>query len=79
MQHSTKDKLHALINAIEDEGMLNLLLEDVVFYAGKKDIIDELSTGQSDILNKAIEEADNNETISFSAFKKEMDEWKKKL
>ena len=53
-------------------------MEDVAFYAGKKDIADQLSPDQLKELDKAIEEADNKETIPWDDFKKEMKEWKKK-
>ena len=52
-------------------------MEDVAFYANKKDIVDQLSTNQLKELDKAIEEADKKETISWNDFKKEMKEWKK--
>jgi hypothetical protein len=53
-------------------------MEDVAFYATKKDAVDELNASQLKELDKAIKEADNKETISWSDFKKEMKEWKKK-
>ena len=46
--------------------------------AKKKDAVDELNANQLKELDKAIEEADNKETISWGDFKKEMKEWKKK-
>lgn len=53
-------------------------MEDVAFYATKKDIVDELNADQLKELDKAIEEADNKETVSWDDFKKEMNEWRKK-
>ena len=44
----------------------------------KKDIVEELNPKQLKELDKAIEEADNKETISWDDFKKEMKEWRKK-
>jgi metallophosphoesterase superfamily enzyme len=44
----------------------------------KKDIVEQLAPNQLKELDKAIEEADNKETISWGDFKKEMKEWKKK-
>lgn len=41
------------------------------------DIIDELSKEQLQELDEAIKEADNNETITWEEFRKEMNEWKK--
>ena len=40
------------------------------FYATKKDAVDELNANQLKELDKAIEEADNKETVSSSNSKK---------
>ena len=77
MSKAVKTKIYELLEDIEDEGILNQVMEDVVFYAKKKDAVDELNTSQLKELDKAIEEADNKETISWGDFKKEMKEWKK--
>lgn len=78
MSKAVKDKISKLLDKIEDEAVLNQLMEDVAFYASKKDIVDQLSPDQLKELDKAIEEADNKETITWTDFKKEMKEWKKK-
>jgi hypothetical protein len=78
MSKIVKSKIYQLLENIEDETMLNQIMEDVAFYATKKDIVDELNDKQLKELDKAIEEADNKETISWNDFKKEMNEWKKK-
>ena len=70
MSKDVKDKINKLLNEIEDEAVLNQLMEDVVFYASKKDIVDQLSPGQLKELDKAIEEADNKESITWDDFKK---------
>lgn len=67
-----------MLDGIKDESVLNQVMEDVSFYAKKSDIVDGLSPEQLNELNKAIEEADNKETISWDVFKKEMNEWRKK-
>ena len=67
-----------LLECIDDEVVLNQVMEDVAFYATKKDIADELNAEQLNDLDKAIEEANNNETISWNAFKNEMTEWRSK-
>jgi len=77
MSKAVKTKIYQLLDGIEDEVVLNQVMEDVAFYATKKDIVDQLSPGQLKELDKAIEEADNKETISWGDFKKEMKEWKK--
>ena len=78
MSKAVKTKIYHLLDGIEDEVVLNQVMEDVAFYAAKKDIVDQLSPDQLKELDKAIEEADNKETISWGDFKKEMKEWKKK-
>jgi CRISPR/Cas system CMR-associated protein Cmr5 small subunit len=78
MSKVIKSKIHQLLEGIEDEAVLNQVMEDVAFYASKKDIVDELNTEQLSALDEAINEADNKKTISWKDFKKEMNEWKKK-
>jgi len=78
MSKAVKTKIYKMLEDIEDETVLNQLMEDVAFYTSKKDIIDELNAEQLKELDKAIEEADNKETISWDEFKKEMNEWRKK-
>jgi hypothetical protein len=78
MSKAVKTKIYQLLEGIEDEAVLNQVMEDVAFYATKKDAVDELNASQLKELDKAIEEADNKETISWGDFKKEMKEWKKK-
>ncbi|MGZ8518162.1 MAG: hypothetical protein ACXWWD_12465 [Chitinophagaceae bacterium] len=78
MSKAVKDKINKLLDEIEDEAVLEQLMEDVAFYASKKDIADPLSSDQLQQLDKAIEEANHKETIPWDDFKKEMKEWKKK-
>ncbi|HMK27774.1 MAG TPA: hypothetical protein VK483_17205 [Chitinophagaceae bacterium] len=78
MSKAVKTKIYQLLDGIENEAVLNQVMEDVAFYATKTDIVDQLAPGQLKELDKAIKEADNKETISWSDFKKEMKEWKKK-
>jgi len=78
MGKAVKTKIYELLEGIEDDKVLNQVMEDVAFYAAKKDIVDQLAPAQLKELDKAIKEADNKETISWSDFKKEMNEWKKK-
>ncbi len=78
MSKAVKSKIVQMLEGIEDETVLNQVMEDVAFYATKKDIVDELSPDQLTELDKAIEEADKNEIIPWDDFKKEMNEWRKK-
>lgn len=79
MSKGVKTKIYQLLDGIEDEAVLNQVMEDVAFYATKKDIVDQLSPKQLKELDKDIDEADNKETITWGDFKKEMKEWKKLL
>jgi len=67
-----------MLENMHDEHLLNQVMEDVAFYASKKDVADELSPDQLLELDAAIHEADNKDTISWDIFKKELDEWRKK-
>jgi len=78
MSKEVKSKIYRLIDSIEDENILQMVMEDVVYYASNKDITDELNEEQLKELDEAISEADNNETIDWDDFKKEMNEWKKR-
>jgi len=78
MSKAMKSKIYKMLEEIKDENVLNQVMEDVAFYATKKDIVEDLSPAQLKELDKAIEEADNKETISWDDFKKEMNESKKK-
>ena len=78
MSKEVKSKIYEILEGIEDEAVLNQVMEDVVFYASKKDIVDELSSNQLKELDEAIAEADNKQSITWEEFKKEMNEWRKK-
>lgn len=78
MDNNIKPDIYRLIDSIEDENILQMVKEDVAWYANKKDIIDELDATQLQELDEAVKEADNNETTDWNTFKNEMNEWKKK-
>ena len=78
MSKTVKTKIYKLLEGIEDENVLNQVMEDVAFYATKKDVVDKLNTDQLKELDKAIEEADNKETMSWDEFKKNMNEGRKR-
>lgn len=73
-----KEKIHKLLNSIEDEETLNQVMEDVMFYKSQKKVV-SLKSEQAKELQEAIKEADNNEVVSWNDFKKEINEWKGKL
>lgn len=78
MSQEVKSKIYELLNSIQDESTLMQVMEDVTFYASKKDILENLTPTQLTELDEAIKEADSNETISWNDFKKDLDEWRKK-
>ena len=78
MSNAVKSKIYQLLEGIEDKTVLKQVMEEVAFYATKKDIVEELDAKQLKELDKAIAEVDNKETISWNDFKKEMNEWRKK-
>ena len=78
MSKEVKSKIHQLIDTIEDENILQMVMEDVTYYANNKDITSELTEEQLKELDEAISEADRNETTGWDDFKKEMNEWKKR-
>ena len=78
MSEDVKTKIHQMIDTITDQSVLQMVAEDIQYYADNKDVVDELNAEQRRELDDAISETDNNETTSWNDFKKEMNEWKKK-
>ena len=78
MANTVKDKIHKLLDTIQDEGTLIQVMEDVTFYSSKGDVTDSLSENQLKELEAAMTEADNNQVIDWHDFKNELGEWKKK-
>lgn len=72
MSEDVKTKIHQMIDTITDESLLQLVAEDVQYYANDVDIADELDAKQTRELDDAISEADNNDVITWIDFKKEM-------
>lgn len=79
MKSDTKSKIYKILDEIHDASILNMVMENITFYANETDILDELSEQQLTELNQAIKEADNEETISLDDFKNEINKWKRKL
>ena len=78
MSKEVKSKIVQLVDSIEDEKILQMIMEDVAYYASDKDLADELTKDQLQELDEAISEADKNEKMDWKAFNQEMNEWKKK-
>lgn len=43
MSKEVKSKIYQLIDSIEDENILQMVMEDVTYYASNKEITDELN------------------------------------
>ena len=78
MGNEMKSKIYQLVDSIADEGVLQQVMEDVAFYASKKNEVNSLTPEQLLELDTAIKEADSNETVTWDKFKKEMNEWRAK-
>ena len=78
MNNELKTKIYQLVDSIEDQNVLEMIMEEIAYYAGHKEILDELDDEQQKELNKAILEADDDEAIDWEDFKKQMSEWEKK-
>ncbi|MCU0420564.1 MAG: hypothetical protein MUC38_13005 [Cyclobacteriaceae bacterium] len=76
MDLDTKERIHQLVNEITDEDVLLQVMEDVMFYAQKKDPVLLLDTKQQDELKQAIEEGERGDVIALSAFQKATSRWK---
>jgi hypothetical protein len=78
MSKEVKSKIYRLVDSIEDENILQMVMEDVAYYASDKDVANELTKDQLKELDEANSEADKNETMDWNDLKKEMNEWKKR-
>ena len=78
MSKEVKSKIYQMVDSIEDENILQMVMEDVAYYASDKDVGNELTKDQLKELDEAISEADKNKTMDWNDFKKEMNEWKKR-
>lgn len=66
-----------MIDSIKDENILQIVIEDIAYDAGNNKLAEELTEEQLKRLDEAISETDKNETIDWSDFKKEINEWEK--
>jgi hypothetical protein len=75
-----KKELLSYIENIEDEELLSLLKEDIVFYGKAKDVdaTDGLSEEQLKDLKKLSEEDETKDIHSLDEFKKATDQWRTK-
>ncbi len=75
-----KKEIHQLIDAIEDENILNMLKEDISTYTktSGKDILDELTPEQVKELDEAIKDVDEGNLVSWDKYVKATERWRTK-
>ncbi len=76
-----KKELLALIENTDNEELLSLLKEDLVFYGNttNNDITDQLSSKQLKELEMLATEDDLKDTVTLEEFKKATEKWRSKL
>jgi hypothetical protein len=71
-----RDKLHSIVNEIEDEATLNVLMEDAVVYlATKNTASDSLSLEQWKTIEKAQTQIANGQYKSYEEVKQHFSQW----
>ena len=78
-----KKELHTLIDNTEDEGLLNMVKEDIVAYQteSKKEFDDlsDLSPEDRKELEELATEDIDKDTITYEEFKQHLNEWQSRL
>jgi hypothetical protein len=70
-----KQKIHRLVDEIEDENILNMLYEDAVEYKTSSDVEDELSEGQWAEIQIAMKQVENGETYTQKQVMQHFKKW----
>jgi len=70
-----KKKLHEQMDAMDDEGALQMLHEAALEYGKAEDIRDELTPEQIIRLEKSLQDAEKGNTVSHEEAKKRIKEW----
>ncbi len=78
MSKIVKSGIHQLVDCIEDEKILQIIMEDVAYYANDKDAVAELTKDQLKELDEVIADMDKKETTTWIDFRIEINEWKKR-
>jgi hypothetical protein len=75
-----KKDINKLINETNDENLLSMVKEDIVFYktAKEADVTDSLSAEQLKELEQLTAEPDEKDTMTLSEFNKATDKWRTK-
>jgi len=78
MNNELKSRIYRLVDSIEDENVLQMIMDEISYYAGHQEIIDELNEEKQKELNKAISDADSDDEIDWEEFNKETNDSKKR-
>jgi hypothetical protein len=71
-----RNKLHTIVNEIEDETALNILMEDAVVYlTTKNSFVDSLSLEQWETIEKAQTQIANGQYKSYEEVKQHFSQW----
>ena len=70
MSKELKSQIYGMIDSIEDEGILEMVMEDISNYTSSSNVAEELTKEQLNQLDEAISEVDKSETIDWSVFRK---------
>ena len=78
MNNDLKSKIYQLVDSIEDENVLQMIMDEIAYYAGHHEILEELSADQRKELDDAISEADEDEILDWEDFNSQANESKRK-
>jgi hypothetical protein len=73
MIEAVKKDIFRMLDEIQNENILAMIKDDIAYYKGEKDVVDDLTTEQLREHDEAIKEADNGEGRSWEEFKREME------
>lgn len=71
-----KQKIHRLVDEIEDEKILNMLYEDAVEYQSSSDVEDELTDDQWAEIEEGLRQIENGEFITQEEMLEKFRQWR---
>ena len=72
-----KQKIHRLVDEIEDEKILNMLYEDAVEYKTSSDVVDELTDEQWAEIEEGLRQVENGEFMTQEEMLEKFRQWRK--
>ena len=76
MPFSIKQELLDKIAATDDENLLQHLKDEMAYFKGEKNVLDELSANDLEELQTLLKEPFGHETESYEDFKKATERWR---